>query len=251
MVSPADLPHVRPVKPVLFPASDPEWEMGQSKRHLYLCDLLLLVLRGALGDKHAVGCDQFVYFDASDPRRKCAPDAFVKLGVPDTLFDSWKTWERDRGTPDVCVEILSPSDTTETLTWDEKMERYLALGVAEVVAFNADAVAGSRLRAWDRLADDLVEREIRAETTPCAPLGLHWVVVPSRAPDGSELPAALRLARDPLGADLVPTRAEAEKTAAQAERADAERRADAADARAKAADAENARLRAELAAARR
>jgi hypothetical protein len=67
MVSPADLPHVRPVKPVLFPASDPEWEMGQSVMHGLLCDLLYHVLRGALGDEHTVGKDHFIYFRPTDP----------------------------------------------------------------------------------------------------------------------------------------------------------------------------------------
>ncbi len=183
-------------------------------------------------DGHSVGCDQFVYFDAGNPQRKCAPDAFVKLGVPDTLFESWKTWEHGRGTPEVCVEILSPSDTKEKLTWEEKMERYLAIGVPEVVAFNADAPPGARLRAWDRLADDLVEREVLSESTPCASLGLHWVIVAGRSSDGVELGPALRLARDPHGAALVPTLPEAE--------------ANASDARAVAAEAEIARLRAML-----
>jgi hypothetical protein len=259
------------VNPVLFPASDPEWEMGQSKRHLRLCDLVYKVLCGALGSAHTVGSDQFIYLDASDPRRKCAPDAFVKLGVPDADFESWKIWERDRGTPDLCVEILSPSDTMEKQTWEEKMERYLAMGTPELVAFDVDAPVGARLRAWDRLADDLVEREVHAESTPCAALGLHWVIVPSLAPDGSDLPAALRLARDPLGTELILTGAEArayaeaERADAEAERADAEAtradaettradaettRADAETTRARAVDTENARLRAELEALR-
>jgi hypothetical protein len=155
------------------------------------------------------------------------------------------------------VEILSPSDTMEKQTWDEKMERYLAMGTPELVAFDVDAPVGSRLRAWDRLADDLVEREVHAESTPCATLGLHWVIVPSLAPDGSDLPAALRLARDPLGTELILTGAEA-RAYAEAERADTEARraraaADRADAettRARAVDAENARLRAELEALR-
>jgi hypothetical protein len=244
MVSPADLRHLRPVKALPFPASDPEWEMSESKRHARMCELLYLVLRHALGDGHSVGSDQFVYFDASNPQRKCAPDAFVKLGVPDTLFDSWKVWERDRGTPDLCVEILSPSDTREKLTWEEKLERYFALGARELVAFDADAPVGARLRAWDRIDDDLVEREIVGESTPCATLGAHWVIVPSREPGGEDLPAALRLARDPRGAELVPTGPEAEKAAAEADKAAAE--ADKA-----AAEAENARLRTELEAARR
>jgi len=232
MVSPADLPHVRPVKPLLFPASDPEWEMGQSVMHKLLCDLLYHVLRGAVGDEHTVGCDNFVYFRTTDPSRKCAPDAFVKLDVKHGFFDSWKIWERHRGTPELCVEILSPSDTKEKLTWEEKIERYLDLGTPELIAFNVDAPLGHRLRAWDRIDDDLVERVVEGERTPCITLGLHWVIVASTAPSGEELPAALRLARDPFGADVIATISEADRAVASA--------------RATAADAEIARLRALL-----
>jgi hypothetical protein len=83
--------HVRPARPLRFPSSDPELEMGQSLRHLRLCELLHRILRVAVGDTGSVGSDQFVYFDAQLPRRCLAPDGFVKLGVPQELFESWKT----------------------------------------------------------------------------------------------------------------------------------------------------------------
>ncbi len=182
--------------------------MGESGRHGRVCELVYLLLRQAVGDAHCVGKDNFVYFDAGNPRRKCAPDAFVKLGVPHALFDSWKVWEH--GAPELAVEILSPSDTPETLTWDQKMERYLALGVRELVAFDMESPLGQRLLAWDRIENDLVPRLVENERTPCITLGLHWVLVPSRAPSGEELPIALRLSRDGAGQELFPTFAEAE-----------------------------------------
>src|SRR5262249_48030317 len=37
---------------------------------------------------------------------------------------------------------------------------------------------GKRLRAWDRVHDDLVERQIGADRTPCLTLGLGWAVQP-------------------------------------------------------------------------
>ncbi len=196
--------------------------MSESWTHGRLCELVYELLTRAVGDRGATGKDHLVYFDATNPKRKCAPDAFVKLGAAVVPFSSWKVWER--GTPELCVEILSPSDTEEKLTWDEKMERYLALGVQELVAFNVDSPAGSRLRVWDRLSDDLVERLVEGERTPCLTLGLHWMTGPSLAPGGFSLPAALRLATDADGTDLVPI----------------------AEERANAADAEIARLRAEL-----
>ena len=102
------LQHVRPVVPLHFPESEPESErMGQSGRHYLMCKALYEILRAAAGDEHTVSCDAFVYFDAANPERKLAPDGAVKLGIPQHVFDSWKTWER--GAPELAFEILSPA----------------------------------------------------------------------------------------------------------------------------------------------
>ncbi len=202
--------HLRPVRPVDFPSTREEWALGQSLRHLDLCELLHAILRAAVTQADTVGSDQFVYFDASDPRRCLAPDGFVKRGASQDSFPSWKTWER--GTPELCVEILSPSDTREAIPLEQKLERYRALGTREVVCFDADEL---RIRAWDRIEGDLVEREVSGGTTPCLALGAAWVIAPGRGE-----PAALRLARDGV---LVPTPEEAERAAKEAERAEKEK----------------------------
>ena len=205
-ILPTDLRHVRPVQPLQFPSSDPEWDMPESSRHGLLCDLVRQILGHALGREHSIGKDNFVYFDATRPRRCIAPDGFVKLNFPRDVFPTWRTWER--GAPELCVEILSPSDTKEKLSFPEKLRRYRAMGTRELVAFNADARAGSRVRAWDRIEDDLVERVVEGETTPCLTLGLHWVL----APGGEDLPVALRLAKDAGGQELLLTGEEAALT---------------------------------------
>ena len=227
---PTDLRHVRPVQPLQFPSSDPEWDMPESTRHGFLCELLYQILRGALSREHSIGKDNFVYFDVTRPRRCLAPDGFVKLDFPRDVFPAWKTWER--GVPELCVEILSPSDTKEKLSFPEKLRRYRALGTRELVAFDVDAPAGSRVRAWDRIEDDLVERVVEDETTPCLTLGLHWVL----ALGGEDIPVALRLAKDAAGGELLLTGEEAAHVARAA--ADAAR-----------LEADAARLEAEAAAA--
>ena len=237
--------HVRPVRPVLFPASDPEWEMSESTRHGRMCELLYQLLRAAVGDEGTVGKDNFVYFDASNARRKCAPDGFVKLGLPQAHFDSFKTWEH--GAPELAVEILSPSDTEEKLTLEEKLERFHAIGVREVVAFDVDAPAGSRLRAWDIVHGDLVERIVEDERTPCLTLHRWFVVAPYAL---EHLPAALRLADDPAGTRIVlepRERAEAELEGARAATEHERRERARALADKERALAEVERLRAELA----
>jgi hypothetical protein len=192
---PTSLRHVRPVQPLAFPASDPEWKMNESKRHALICDLVYRLFKDIVGDTCAVGCDQFVYFDGEDPKKRLAPDAFVKLGVTDSLFDSWQTWEH--GSPELCVEIVSPSDTGEYLPLKMKMRRYHALGVQELIVFDMEREVGTRLRAFDRIDGDLVERVVDAETTPCVTLTnastmrFDWFLAPA-----DDMPLALRLRKN-------------------------------------------------------
>jgi hypothetical protein len=181
------------------------------------------MLRAVCVPESTVGADQFVYFDAANPKRCLAPDAFVTLGVRDHDFDSYLVWEE--GTPDVAFEVLSPSDTPERWTFEEKLRRYHALGVRELVTFHVDAPEGARLRVWDRLEQDLVERAITGDTSPCVTLGLTLLIGPVAA-----YPACLRLARDREGRDLVLTRDE-QRLAAEAGLRDARHAAESAEAR--------------------
>ena len=220
--------YVRPVRPVDFPSTGPEWEMVQSGPHMRLCDALDAIVRAELRGRACVGKDQLVYFDGADTQRCCAPDLLVRLDTPPRTFKSWKTWED--GTPDLCVEVLSPSDY-EKHGLEEKLERYRAMGLPELVAFAPDAPRGERLRAWDRVEGDLVERIVDHERTPWRALGLWLVVAPVL--DFPDLEGALRLARDPAGQELLLTDLEqrvvdalaldAERAAKERERAEKER----------------------------
>jgi len=209
----SSLRHVRPVQPLCFPEQEPESErMGQGRRHLHLCRALYDMIRAVCVPEHTVGADQFVYFDAANPKRCLAPDSFVTLGVLDHDFDAYKVWEE--GTPDVAFEVLSPSDSPERWTFEEKLRRYHALGVRELVTFHVDAPPGERLRVWDRIEDDLVERVVTDDTTPCLTLGVTLLI---GAVD--QYPVGLRLARDASRKDLVLTEAEALRAAVQASEA--------------------------------
>jgi hypothetical protein len=197
----ADLRHRREVRPLFFPDCEPEDErVPEGKRHLLLRTFLFEVLKRTFGAEHTIGCDQFVFWNARDPRRRCAPDAFVKLGRPDDVFPSWKTWER--GTPELAVEIEGEASGIK-LVWKERFERFYEMGVREVVRFDPDAPAGARIAVWDRIDDDLVERVVDDDVTPCLTLGLWWVV---RQVD--RIPAGLRLARDRAGEQLLLSAAE-------------------------------------------
>jgi Putative restriction endonuclease len=148
------------------------------------------------------------------------------------MFETWRVWEK--GAPELAIEVLSPSDTREPLSFSDKLGRYASTGVLELIAFDVDAPAGERLRGWDRMGDVLVERVVTGERTPCLTLGGMFVLAPAQ-----DQPVALRLARDAEGEDLVLTaleQCEQERAAKEQERAAKE-----------AALAEVARLRHELA----
>ncbi len=179
--------------------------MPESKRHLMLRTYLFQLLSFHFSDQACIGSDQFVYWNARDPRRCLAPDVFLRHGMRDDLFASWKTWER--GTPQLAVEITSESDQRGP-AWEEKLERYHELGVEELVRFDLDAPAGQRLRVWNRTGNDLVERVVDGESSPLVLLGLHWVVI-----EDEHTGLTLRLARDAEGRQLLLTREETEAQA--------------------------------------
>ncbi|MFO0761551.1 MAG: Uma2 family endonuclease [Byssovorax sp.] len=211
--------YVRAPTPIDFPAEEPaEEHVSETKRHLEARTTLYLLLRDLLAGA-AVGSDQFVYWDAIDPKKSLSPDAFVKLGAKDEPFETWKIWER--GAPDLAVEIVSASDRRDT-EWSAKLDRYQVTGIRELVRFDADD-REQPIRVWDRVGGELVERAGEGERLrECVTLDLWWAIAPSAY--GS----MLRLARDAAGQDLLPTakedrlRLEMELAAERKARADAE-----------------------------
>jgi Uma2 family endonuclease len=188
--------YVRTPVPVQFP----EFELvPESKRHLEQRTMLYEILKLAFRERAAIGSDQFVYWDPTDPRECLVPDVFVRLNSPDDLFRVWKAWER--GAPEVAVEILSRSDEREA-DWEEKLERYRRLGVQELVCFDPE-VGRSSLRVWAAHDGDLVERVLRGPAAESRCLPGTWLVV-----DDPALGATLRLSRGPDDGELFPTPAE-------------------------------------------
>lgn len=62
--------HVRPPRSIHVPTAA---AVPETRWHV--------ILRLELGSRARIGSDQFVYWNAKDPRRCIAPDAFVKLGA--------------------------------------------------------------------------------------------------------------------------------------------------------------------------
>ena len=174
----------------------------ESKRHLELRTLAWQFLKLAFAQIAAVGCDQFVYWDETNPRLCLAPDAFVCFGEPDSLFATWKTWER--GVPQVAVEFLSKSEHRAAVP--SKLTHYQRLGVSELVLFDADSE--QPLRIWDARQGALVERPLTGAPAESRYLPGFWL-----ACDQPGIGTALRLSRDAQGSQLYLTPAEEEAKA--------------------------------------
>ncbi len=214
--------YVRAPRPIDFPSEErPEDKVPETKRHLEARTTLYLLLKEAFPGM-AIGSEQFVYWDAGDPQKCLSPDVFLKRGSPDELFDTWKIWER--GAPDLALEVVSAFDRRD-VNWADKLQRYQASGISELVRF--DAAARQPLRVWDRVDGELVERAASSPSLhECVSLGLWWATIQT------EYGLILRLAHDPAGASLLLT---------PEEKLQAEVKARAA------VEAENEQLRAELA----
>jgi hypothetical protein len=195
--------YLRAPVPVHFPEAE---RVPESKCHLRQKTILWQILELALRERAAIGCDQFVYWDPTDPRQCLAPDAFVRLGAPDDQFRTWKVWER--GAPDVAVEIFNSMNERDR-DRGAKLEKYRRLGVRELVYFDSECDP-PLLRVWEAVDGDLVERAIDGLLAPSRILQASWVVVPDDV-NGS----LLRLSHDSEGKNLWPTPVENERRAAE------------------------------------
>lgn len=209
--------YVGRIVPLQFPESA---DVPETQLHLNLRTLLYQLLSDYLGETATVGSDQFVYWDASNPKRCIAPDVYAKATPQTEPIRSWKVWER--GAPDVAVEIISESDAPGA-AWDEKLAMYQAIGVKELVRL--DLVSGQTpLRVWHRTQEVLAERETSeakdaSSVTTCGVASMvfnfFWVLAPARG-----LQAALRLATQLEPLVLVPTAVEGRETERQAKEAE-------------------------------
>jgi hypothetical protein len=194
--------YLRVPAPLHFPVEE---LVPETRRHLDQRTALYEIVQAAFGDRATVGSEQFIYWDPTDPKQCCAPDLFVRLGVPDACFDTWKVWQR--GAPELVVEIVSASDAAEG-PWESKLERFRRLGAREIVRFDPDD--GSRpVRIWDCVDGDVVERDPADPAFGrCDTLDLYFCFQPH-----AQLGSMLRLARDPGAHDVLPTPQEARQVA--------------------------------------
>jgi len=225
----------------------------ESERHRAQMNILIDTLEAAWRgrDDFYVGGNMFVYFSETQARNNDfrGPDVFVVLNTERKERESWVVWEEGGRTPDVVIELLSPS--TEAVDRGVKMDLYArVLKVSWYFLYDPFTLVFEGYR----LDLDAMEYE---PLTPeadgslrCDLLGLYLGIRDTSIGYKEQIPALRWLdaagAPLPLGAELA---ARAESKAAEAESKAAEAESKAAEAESKAAEAESKAAEAESKAA--
>jgi Uma2 family endonuclease len=156
-------------------------EPMESSRHLEQMNLLIHSLRDAWRDRHDfyVGGNMFVYYSETQAKRYDyrGPDVFVVLDCDDHERKSWVVWEEGGRTPDVIIELTSPS--TAAIDRGPKMDIYARLLRTAFYALY-DPFSGA-LEAFELDGAHRRYVPIAAGTdgrVRCEPLGLSLGVVP-------------------------------------------------------------------------
>ncbi len=182
--------------------------MPETGVHLELRTALYLLVRDFVGERGAVGSDQFVYWDPSDPRQCLAPDLIVRIGAsPGPVSqlgklgnEGLRTWRSKSPAPFDAGEADGTESSPAIVSAESTRSR-----ASIPMTLNSRCAFGIGSKG------DLVERDLTGEhALLCDTLGVHWCV---RA--DATLGRVLRLSLDALGQNLVPTAAERERAAAE------------------------------------
>lgn len=220
-----------PPRGVDLPTSD--GEPMETERHAQQMWLLINTLKDAWADRddYYVAGNMFVYFSETQARNNDfrGPDVFVVLDTVRKPRDSWVVWEEDGHTPDVVIELLSPS--TEAVDRGRKKEIYArALKVGEYYLYDPFSyeLEGFSLDPISKIYAPIAPAQ--DGSLACHQLGLRlgvrdtWMGYEELIPTlrwlteaGDPLPTSreAQLSRD---AELAATRAKAQQAEAKADR---------------------------------
>lgn len=175
-----------------------------------------------LGRTEWIGRDAFFAWVKDHPLVRVSPDVYtLAVRPPQPLPRSFQTWLPGHTPPVFALEVVSDEWKKD---YDDGPQKYALLGAKELVIFDADAARGRTrgkrvaLQVFRREEDGSFVQVYRGAGPVFAETIETWLVV--RATDD---PAwMLRLARDPLGTDPVPT--SSERAVSESRRADDEKR---------------------------
>lgn len=194
--------------------------MGQDTLQMRIRELLRpLVERWlALGGKPTfVGADQFIYYKRFQPSKCVGPDIYILPGVPPgKRFKSWKTWKTGV-VPSLAFEVVASDDPDKD--YREAPERYVELGVDELIIFDPDFEQSDERARWQRYRKLASRGFVRVEATNGDRIRSRTLRCFLRVV-GEGDDARVRLGTGPTGDELVPTEAEAARAAKEEALAD-------------------------------
>jgi Uma2 family endonuclease len=200
-----------------------EEDMGESVEQSEIIRVLLSSL-GELASAHGWtnvlwSGDNFFAWIPGQPLVRVSPDAYLLDDPPPPPRPKmWQTWLPGHKAPRWAVEIVSEDWRKD---YEDAPLKYAQLGTRELVIFDPEAALGGERRG-PRVPLQLYRRDedsafvrVHSDAGPAfsEELGAYLVVRREGAA------ARLRIARDPAGADLVPTAEEAKRAAEEAKRA--------------------------------
>lgn len=162
---------------------------------------------------HVAG-DQFFAWIREEPLVRVSPDVYSLDDPPAPPFPrSWKTWKPGQLPPRFAVEVVSGDDRKRgrwSKDYHDAPEKYGQLGTRELVVFDPDVLLGLAPEPG-RVALQLFRREgdgsfvrVYSGNGPARSEEVDaWLVARLE-----EAAPRLRLARDELGAEIVPTEGE-------------------------------------------
>ncbi|MEQ8983726.1 MAG: Uma2 family endonuclease [Deltaproteobacteria bacterium] len=159
----------------------------ESYQHVDQMALLIRSLKDAWmeRDDFFVGGNMFLYFSETQAKKNdfLGPDVFVVLGTRPHPRKSWVVWEEDGRSPDVVVELTSP--TTEANDLGPKKEIYRnTLKVARYFVFHP---IEKTFQGWALEGGVYVPLEPAEDgSLDCAPLGLRLGMRETAIPGGTE-----------------------------------------------------------------
>lgn len=221
--------------------------MGESVEQGEIITLLKSILKEMARERGwadvYIGSDQFFAWVREEPLVRVSPDVYLLDDPPPPPRPaSWRTWE-GVNPPRFAVEVVSgrhghPAEWKKD--YEQNPPKYAQLGTRELFIFDPEAAAGRAedervaLQLYRRDRDGAFVRVYSGGDSARSEELDAWLVVVRDGPV-----ARLRVARDPEGAELLPSESEAREVEQRAREVEQRARIE--------VERENERLRAELA----
>lgn len=196
-----------------------EEDRGESTEQAQIIHMFLSILSQLSGERQwkdvFFSGDQFFAWRQDEPFVRVSPDIYMLDHPPSPPFPPmWETWRPGHSPPRFAVEIVS-------LDWKKDYEqapaKYAQLGTKELVIFDPEIALNQvkhelrfPLQVYRRDEDGVFARSYAGSGPAYSEQLNAWLVVYQK--NGS---VRLRLARDALGLDLIPTIAEQKEAAEQ------------------------------------